>query len=213
MLYPIAKLLCMILFNLRIIPIVVEGRENTKGSGQFIVALNHTDGADGAVAIWCLPFFFWLGLRDDFGQPVRFLLIRLLKTTLINREKIKPSQYRKIRQILGSGQSLLLFPQGTRSKVLTQRAKSGIGLLSSKNRVPVLPMSITGTENLIRKTFIWQIVKAIMRLRPPIRVVIHEPMICQNGQDDQEFTDQVMYKIASGLNPEQRGYYATMPSK
>ncbi len=212
MLYPIAKLLCMILFNLRIIPIVVEGRENIKASDQFIVASNHTDGADGAVAIWCLPFFFWLGLRDDFGQPVRFLLIRLLKTTLIHRDGITLSQYRKIKWILGSEQSLLLFPQGTRSKIL-KRAKPGIGLLSSKNQVPVLPMSVMGTENLTRMTFAWQILRAMLRLRPPIKVVIHESMICQNGQDDQEFTDQVMYKIASGLDPEQKGCYATIPSK
>lgn len=211
MLYPIAKLLCMILFNLRIIRIVVEGRENIKASDQFIIASNHTDGADGAVTIWCLPFFFWLGLRDDFGQPIRFLLVRLLKTTLIHRDGITLSQYRKIKWVMGSGQSLLLFPQGTRSKVL-KRAKPGIGLLSSKNRVPVLPMSITGTENLTRMTFAWQILRAILRLRPPIRVIIHEPMICQNGQDDQEFTDKVMYKIASGLDPEQRGDYATMPN-
>ncbi len=212
MLYLPAKLLCMFLFNLRIIPIVVEGRENIKGSGPFIVASNHTDGADGAVTLWCLPFRFWFGLRDDYGQPVRFLMIRFLKTALINREKIKPSQGKKIIRILRSGQSLLLFPQGTRSLVL-DKAKPGIGGFSSKNQVPVLPMSITGTENIIRKGFVWQMLRAFLRLRPPIKVVIHAPIICQKGENDQEFTDKVMRTIASGLNLEQRGCYAAMPSE
>lgn len=212
MLYPIAKLICMFFFSLGVIPIVVEGRENLKGLRPFIVASNHTDGSDGAVVLWCLPFFFWLGLRDDYGQPIRFFLTWLLKTTLLNRERIKPSQYRKLKRILESGESILLFPQGTRSKVLTKKAKPGIGLLSYKTQVPVLPISITGTEGLLRKTFIWQILRAILRLRPPIKVVIHEPMICQNGRDDQEFTDKVMVAIASGLHPEQRGYYATKPA-
>ena len=211
MLYWLAKLICMGFFSTGLIPIKVIGREYLKGIRACIVAADHVDGIDSPVLIWSLPFTTWFLLRDDFGEPIKSLLVRLLLMVQINRENPKPSQLRNAVQLLRSGKRLAMYPEGHRSKLgELQQAKSGLGLLIRLSGVPVVPVSISGTFSFLRKeTWKREIFRAILRRRPSIVVVIHKPLYLESAgrEDDEEITTKIMIQIASGLREEDRGFY------
>src|SRR5690606_27872810 len=57
---------------------------------------------------------------------------------------------RKALAVLKRGDSVLLFPEGTRSRDGTlQEARRGAALIATKARVPVVPVAVTGTEVLL----------------------------------------------------------------
>ena len=212
MLYWLAKLICMGFFSTGLIPVKVTGRGNLKGLGACIAVANHVDGIDPPVLIRCLPFTTWFLLRDDFGEPIKSLLTRLLLMVHINRGRPKPSQFRKAVGLLRSGRRITMFPEGHRSESgELQQAKTGLGLLIRLSGVPVVPISISGTLGFLRKeTWKREIFRAILRRRPPIVVVIHKPLYLESAgrEDDEEITTKIMVQIASDLDEEQRGFYA-----
>jgi 1-acyl-sn-glycerol-3-phosphate acyltransferase len=212
MLYWLAKLICMGLFSTGIIPVKVTGRENLKGLGACIAVANHVDGIDAPVLIKCLPFTTWFLLRDDFGEPIKSLLTRLLLMVHINREKPKPSQFRKAVGLLRSGRRLTMFPEGHRSESgALNQAKHGLVSLARSSEVPVVPISISGSLNFLRKeTWRREIIRAVLRRRPPIEVTIHAPIYLKNvdRESEQSAIDEIMNQIASGLRKEQQGVYA-----
>jgi len=213
MLYWLAKLICMGFFSTGLIPVKVIGRENLKGLGACIAVANHVDGIDAPVLIRCLPFTTWFLLRDDFDEPIKSLLTRLLLMVHITRERPKPSQFRKAVELLRSGRRLTMFPEGTRSKTgALNQAKHGLVSLARLSGVPVVPISIGGSLNFLRKeTWRQEIIRAILRRRPPIEVTIHAPVYLTNvgREGDQAAVDEIMNQIASGLREEQQGVYAS----
>jgi 1-acyl-sn-glycerol-3-phosphate acyltransferase len=212
MLYWLAKIICMGFFSTGLIPVKVTGRGNLKGLGACIVVANHVDGIDSPVLIRCLPFTTWFLLRDDFGEPIKSLLTGLLLMVHINRERPKPSQFRKAVGLLRSGRRLTMFPEGTRSESgALNQAKHGLVLLARSGGVPVVPISIGGSLGFLRKeTWRREIIRAILRRRPPIEVTIHAPIhLTDVGREsEQAAVDGIMRQIASGLRKKQQGVYA-----
>jgi len=81
-------------------------------------------------ALWCLRF-----IHIDRG----------------NRRKAMRSIDRGARQIK-NGTSVLLFPEGTRSNDgKLNRFQAGSFIMAIKSQVPILPITISGTINIIRK--------------------------------------------------------------
>ncbi len=208
MLYWLVRLLGLIFFWSKLIPIKVIGREYLPKKGPIVIAANHIDSVDLVVIICHLPFTVYFMLKHDNNPLVRFLLTQLLKMFIVRRFGVaNPTAFRKARNLLAEGKAVGIFPEGTRSGEL-QRAKSGVGLLVTINNVPVIPVSIDGTQGLLRR-FWWEIPRAVFRRRPPISVVFGEPFI-PNTEDRnyQAVADAIMIRIANGLPPQRRGYYA-----
>jgi 1-acyl-sn-glycerol-3-phosphate acyltransferase len=209
MLYWLAKWICCFFFNLKLIRIEVVGKENIiRNSGPLIIAPRHQDASDAAALIWAMPFTIRFMLKLDNNPISLFLLTLLLKTYSVSRTGVPLKGLRESRAILASGQPIGVFPEGHRTPVLI-RAEKGVGYLIHKCGVPVVPVAITGTNQLLRHFWL-EIPKAILRLRPPIRVVIGTPYIpTVNGRKEyQRVGDDIMLKIAADLPHEERGFYA-----
>ena len=209
MLYWLAKWICCFFFNLKLIRIEVVGKENIiRHSGPLIIAPRHQDAGDAAALIWSMPFTIRFMLKLDNNPISLFLLKLLLKTYSIRRTGIPLKGLRESQEILARGQSIVVFPEGRRAPALI-RAEKGVGYLIHKCGVPVAPVAIIGTDQLLRHFWV-EIPKAILRLRPPIRVVIGTPYTpTVNGrQDYQQVVDDIMLEIATHLPHEERGVYA-----
>jgi len=115
-------------------------------------------------------------------------------------------------QILESGQALVMFPEGTRSrKAQLKPAFPGSALIALHNNVPILPVGITGMEHVDVKGPLWQLIH-----RPRVTVNVGRPFHLPPVKNKHELTkaqlvelaDSIMEHIAELLPPEYQGHYA-----
>ncbi len=192
----------------------VLGQENIPSSQGYVIAGNHIGRLDAA-----MPYFFLdrpdiIILVAEKYQKYAFTrgLTRLVNGIFIDRYNADVGALRQTLRRLQEGGILAMTPEGTRSKSGNLiEAKSGGIYLAWKAGVPILPAAITGTEDaVVRDRF-----KHLRRL--DIKVVIGKPFTLPqgNGRDReallQEYTNEVMCRIAALLPPERRGVYAEHP--
>jgi 1-acyl-sn-glycerol-3-phosphate acyltransferase len=137
-LYPWAKLL---------IPLRVTGRELLLSQGPQILAANHTANVDPIlVGLAAGREIHFLAKEELFNYRRWFTwLIRTWNAWPVRRRGGDPQAIRKCAWLLQHRQSLVLFPEGTRSRTgELQRFRPGIGLLAIQNRAPVVPTLISG---------------------------------------------------------------------
>jgi 1-acyl-sn-glycerol-3-phosphate acyltransferase len=141
-----------------------------------------------------------------------FWMTRMVNGSFIDRYNADVGALRQTLRRLQEGGILAMTPEGTRSQSGNLiEAKPGGIFLAWKAGVPILPAAITGTEDaVVREHF-----KHFKRL--DIKAVAGMPfrLPSAQGQDRdevmQEYTDEVMCRIAMLLPPERRGVYAHHP--
>lgn len=121
--------------------------ENVPMDGPVILASNHASFIDPPLIGCGLPRPVGFLARDSlFHYPVLGAVIRSWKAVPVDREGGGPAGLRMIMERLGSGDAILLFPEGTRTtngELLP--ARSGIGLVVVKSSAPVVPVRVFGT--------------------------------------------------------------------
>ena len=130
----------------------VTGLGNIPKDGSFIMASNHMSFIDPP-ALGCrvnrnLHYF----ARDSlFVGPLGFLIHRL-NAIPVNRGQLDLKTLKLTLSVLKSGEPLLVFPEGTRSKDgKIGKGKKGVGLLVSKAKCDVLPVQINGSLEILGK--------------------------------------------------------------
>lgn len=135
----------------------IEGLEHLKElQGPAIFVSNHNSHADTALILYVLPFhlkrnLFIAAAKDYFYKNafVGFLCDAVLNTFAFDRNNIR-NGLGAARDILNSGASLLIYPEGSRD----QRKKSfkrGFALLAKKYDLPVVPIFVEGTNEMLPK--------------------------------------------------------------
>ncbi|MBA7693644.1 hypothetical protein ES703_102232 [subsurface metagenome] len=142
-------------------PLRVEGKENLKGlRGPVLFATNHQSHMDTPVVLAALPVSWrrrtTVAAAADFwfaGGRVK----RLLATSLFNAfpfsrtDSIRPT-LEHCCWLLDRGWSVLIYPEGTRSETGQMAPfKSGLGLMAVELGVPVVPIHIRGTYEVLAK--------------------------------------------------------------
>jgi 1-acyl-sn-glycerol-3-phosphate acyltransferase len=151
--------------------IKVDGRQYVPHGGCLIVA-NHASYLDPTTVGWAVGReIFFLGRKTLFKPPIMNWLLPMCNVIPIDRDGGESSGLRKIIRMLRSGDSVLLFPEGTRTPDGTiQPAEPGAGLVALKSGVPVLPVRVFGTFECLSRHQ--------KRLRfGPIHVVIGKPYL------------------------------------
>ncbi len=144
--YFLTKLLSVIYF-----PRKVSGHEHIPRFGGFIIASNHVSNLDPVVlGISSLRRINFVAKIELFRkQPLGFILTKL-GAFPIKRESADLGALKEAIARLKRGKPVLVFVEGTRRIGNTKpTAQSGVGFIAVKANVPVIPVYIEGTQNVM----------------------------------------------------------------
>jgi 1-acyl-sn-glycerol-3-phosphate acyltransferase len=190
----------------------IKGRENVPRHGPLLVASNHINMADPpllAVSVGRVAIF--MAKEELFRSRFSAYFVRSFGSFPVHRGQLDRQAIRDSEQVLARGQALVMFPEGMRSHVGQLRSGfPGAALIASRSGVPILPVGITGTENVWGKW--WWLRRP--RITVNIGVPFHLPPT--NGRVTRaelaEHTELIMVRIAELLPPEYRGDYERVVS-
>lgn len=125
----------------------IYGAENVPPSGPAILVSNHASFLDPPLVGSGLSRGISYLARDTlFRYPGIGALLRSWQAVPVDRDGGGASGIRNIMERLNSGNAILVFPEGTRTRDgQLQKARSGIGLIVLKTKVPVVPVRVFGT--------------------------------------------------------------------
>jgi 1-acyl-sn-glycerol-3-phosphate acyltransferase len=180
----------------------LEGGERIPAAGAFIIVANHTNWKDPAALEFMLrmPIRFMAKI-EAFGIFLIGGLMRGIGCFPVRRGEGDRRALVTCLQVLGSGNALGFFPEGTRSRDgVLHRAHPGVAFLATKSDAPILPVGLVGTA---RATV----------FRCDVRVRVGEPFRVRDlglpsTASDQEVADAIMDRVAQLLPPAMRGHYA-----
>lgn len=137
------------------VKVTVEGMENLKGEGPYIFMSNHQGSYDIFVLLGHLPFQFkWLAKKELFSIPFLGWAMAAAGYISIDREGTRETveAMNKAAEKIRDGMSVVIFPEGSRSPDGTiQPFKKGGFTLAIKSKVPIVPLALTGSREIMPK--------------------------------------------------------------
>jgi glycerol-3-phosphate dehydrogenase (NAD(P)+) len=140
------------------------GREHVPADGPFIVAANHRSFLDPfVIATIARRPLYYVAKRELFEKRWQGWLLNALGAFPVDRGNSDAEMLETARTILARGDSVLIFPEGTRIRPgALGRPRRGVGRLALETGVPVLPVAVIGTEDVRRR---WRIRPRKVRIR------------------------------------------------
>lgn len=188
----------------------VKGRERLIKGAQ-ILAANHTSNFDPLIVGWAAGReIYFLAKEELFRYRPFAWLIKSWNALPVRRGGVDLRALRECRQILQRRKTLVLFPEGTRSKTGELGVfKPGVGMIAIMSRVPVVPVFIAGVSRSILSYWVDRdFVYRGWRQKPkeciPIRVIFGEPILPDGfslrRKSYEEFTKVVEERVRALAN-------------
>ena len=131
----------------------VEGLENVRGEGPYVFMSNHQGSYDIFSLMAHLPFQFkWLAKKEIFSIPILGWAMTAAGYISIDREGTRDTveAMNEAARKIYNGMSVVIFPEGSRSPDGTiQPFKKGGFSLAIKAKVPIVPMAISGSREVM----------------------------------------------------------------
>ena len=129
----------------------VFGAENVPMSGPLIVACNHVSYLDPPLMGSLLPRrISYMAKKELFEMPVLGPMIRALGAYPVDRHGSATAAIRRSLSVLEAGGAVGIFPEGTRNRDGTVVPQTGVALLASLAKAPVVPAFVKGTDRALR---------------------------------------------------------------
>jgi len=180
-----------------------------------IFIANHLSNVDGIILNNVLKkhnVTFMAGVKLN-ADPLTSILLKTVRHILINPSSADITAIRKALAVLSKGGSIVIFPEGTRSRSGSMiEGKKGFLLLARLSKASIVPIALEGTELLlpVNETDIGK--EALQHAT--VRVKIGQPFQlevkkhnCDNW--DAECVYTAMRKIAQMLSAKYQGVYKT----
>ena len=138
------------------IAVKVNGRSQLDPKQQYVFMVNHQSLIDIPVLVQSLPAFRlrWIAKRELLWVPFFGWAMWAAKHIAVNRsDRFDASgSFKKAKQRMKGGISLVIFPEGTRSKDgnLLPFKRGGL-LLAVKTQTPIVPITIIGSSAILPK--------------------------------------------------------------
>ncbi|HEY3369023.1 MAG TPA: lysophospholipid acyltransferase family protein [Symbiobacteriaceae bacterium] len=211
------RLLVEVVFR-RLVTEEISGKSQIP-DGPCLFVCNHLSNADALALYRALrpkQVFFLAGVK------LQDVLLTRIGSDAVDTIPIRPNSpdveaLKRAVETLKSGRSVLIFPEGTRSRTgCLIRAKKGAALIARRAGVPIVPIGLTGSEKFmpineqdmggegLRRATI------TVRVGPPFAAA---DLACApaDGEDERQLlADAMMRKVASLLPPEYRGVYRNL---
>ena len=161
--------------------------------GPVLIVSNHQSNFDFAILLGCIekPKGF-VAKIELAGIPVVSPWMRNIGCVFMNRSDIRQSLkvMNEAAEIISNGQSMVIFPEGTRSRGENiADFKKGSLKLAAKAGVPIVPVTINGTYKVLEAN------KGLIRPLD-VKVVISEPVIYANLlKEDKDRINEIIRDI------------------
>lgn len=134
--------------------IKVSGLEKIDKSKSYVIVCNHQSAFDILLLYRLFAHFKWVAKKELAKVPVIGWNLILNESILIDRASAVSTKKMIAQGLkhLRTGSSVLVFPEGTRSKDgQVKRFKEGAFLLAQQAKVPILPIVIEGSKDIFPK--------------------------------------------------------------
>lgn len=197
----------------------IEGTEKLQNlEGPFIFICNHLSNSDGLILDYILkekydPFFVaGAKLSDD--------AITNLGTKIVKNIQVKPNTADKeaitsmVKTVKG-GESLMMFPEGTRSRTGGMiEGKKGVLLIARLTKAKIIPIGMSGTDRLLpisetgdMGTEKWNISDVNIKFGDPVIISKRDKENEEKHVYDDRCLNTMMKSIAELLPENYRGVY------
>lgn len=196
----------------------ITGRETLKereGKPTLFIA-NHLSNIDGIVLNQLLKknsISFMAGIKLG-GSPLTSFFLRTVSHIPITPGSADKNAIKEAIKHLRGGGSIMIFPEGTRSRTGSLiEAKKGLVLLAKMADVPIVPIALEGTELLLPIRDDDMGGEKLQKAH--IKVKVGKPFALPSkdelaGYEDwgRKCADYAMYRIAELLDTKYRGVYS-----
>lgn len=191
----------------------VVGNENIPENGGYVLATSHISRLDTPFLMMATKRKDVVGMvaRDYQNAPFIGWFLNKLGVIWISREGYDFQAFRQASSFLKKGGIVGLAPEGTRSKDgQLLEGKPGTVLLALKNKVQVIPATVLGSADMVKR---------FLKLKKmQVKVIFGKPFDLSQpteGQSEKDVLDlataEVMVQIARLLPEERRGFYRDHP--
>jgi 1-acyl-sn-glycerol-3-phosphate acyltransferase len=132
----------------------IAGKEHQPADAAHVVVANHQSFADIIVLFRLRMHYKWVSKIENFRAPLIGWNMTLNQYIPITRGTMKGNlqMMRACEETLRAGNSIMMFPEGTRSPDGRMRSfKDGAFELALRTKSPILPIVITGTSQALPK--------------------------------------------------------------
>ena len=137
-------------------PFTVQGVENLPEGKPVVLCVNHANAVDPVVLAFALPRRYPIRImakKQLFSIPGLNWLIRKLGAFPVDRGHNDINAVKYSIGALRDGCSLMIFPEGTRSKDGQRiEPKSGAAMIAIRSGVEMVPVYISVNQRLFRRT-------------------------------------------------------------
>lgn len=192
----------------------INGYENVPNEGNFVIATNHLGIIDAPMAFYALDrwdlfvlvgekwkersFFRWLGKYFNF--------------IFIDRFNPDIKALRKVIKLMEEGNNLVIAPEGTRSRVGSLiEGRPGVSYLATRLGRPIVPVALIGTEDKLLFGNLKRLKRTQMKIKAGPSFTL--PQLPRENRDQvlQEYTDEIMCRIAAMMPERYWGVYKDHP--
>jgi 1-acyl-sn-glycerol-3-phosphate acyltransferase len=181
------------------VEVQIHGLERVPRGKPFLFVSNHQSIYDIPVLFWYLPFQLRIIAKDSLGRfPVLGWHLARTGHVLVQRHNPGATVFKKVSALMRAGHSLLVFPEGTRSRDgVVGKFKGGIFLLAIEAGLPIVPVAIDGTRRVMRKG-------GLTTCPGDVRVEVFDPIETAGlqAEDARRLADRARHTIAAAVVPD-----------
>ena len=178
----------------------VEGLEHIPKKGPIIVVANHSSYLDFICFIAVSPRRIHYLAAEKFYKSVVWkpLMVATSQIYIDRKAKDKTHVHKKVESALRQGRMVGIFPEGTRSADgEIQRPYTGVARYAMKHKVPVLPVGICNTYEVLSRY------DKFPKLKKIVKICISPPMYFTeyyNRHHDESFFEHLTHTIMEEIS-------------
>lgn len=158
LLKPIYSILLKIIFRPRVV-----GKENIPKEGALIFAGNHKHAVDPTMVMMSTDRIVRFMAKEELFKGLHGVIFNKMGLIKVRRGKSNPQAVMEAEDILNSGGTVGIFPEGTRNKGKEELLKfrHGTVAIAKKTNTLIIPFAIRNKYKIFRKSVVLEFGKTI----------------------------------------------------
>lgn len=188
----------------------IEGRKKIKWGKPYILVANHQSNFDIFIMYQLFRPFKWIAKKEILKYPFVGWGMQMNRYVYFDRKdrRARAKVIEQCRDWLQKGVPVFFFPEGTRSKSgEMQKFKVGAFQLAIQENLPITPIAIQGTRDILGKN------KLLLSTKANIRVKILDPIPVDDYTPDQvnDLIEKTRGRIGQALEDLQKELQSPAP--